>query len=117
MTTSKKTIYSPDITCGSCVKVLTKAFEHTHGVKNFVISVTSSAIELEYDSSVLSDEQLLQLIHNKGYRASFSVFGRKTFSDRCKDFFENKEKYAMEYTMLRYSGLSLLLLLLIQAIV
>ncbi len=117
METSKKTIYSPDITCGSCVKVLSKLFEHTKGIEKFSISVTSSAIELEYDPSALSEEQLLQLIHNKGYRASFSVFGRKTFSDRCKDFFENKEKYAMEYTMLRYSALSLLLLILIQAIV
>ncbi len=117
METTKKTIYSPDITCGSCVKVLSKLFEHTNGIENFSISVTSSAIEIEYDPTLLSEEQLLQLIHNKGYRASFSIFGRKTFSDRCKDFFQNKEKYALEYTMLRYSGFSFLLLFLIQAIV
>ncbi|MBI5001882.1 heavy-metal-associated domain-containing protein [Candidatus Woesearchaeota archaeon] len=117
MQITKKTIYSPDITCGSCVKVLSKMFENTKGIEKFSISVTSSAIDLEYDASALSEEQLLRLIHNKGYRASFSVFGRKTFSDRYKDFVQNKEKYAMEYTMLRYSGLSLLLLLLLQAIV
>lgn len=117
MNITKKTIYSPDITCGSCVKVLTKLFENTKGIENFSVSVTSGAIELEYNASVLSDEQLLQLIHNKGYRASFSVFGRKTFSDRCTDFIQNKEKYALEYTMLRYSGLALLLLLLVEVVV
>lgn len=117
MDTTKKTIYSPDITCGSCVKVLSKLFEQTKGITSFSISVTSSAIEIEYDSTLLSEEQLLQLIHNKGYRASFSVFGRKTISDRCTDFFQNKEKYALEYTMLRYSGLALVLLLVIQLLV
>jgi len=112
----KKTIYSPDITCGSCAKVLTKLFEQTHGIQSFSIFVSSSTVEVEYDPSKLSEDQLLQLIHNKGYRASFSVFGRKTFTDRWKDFIQNKEKYSLEYTMLRYSATAIILLIIIESI-
>ncbi len=112
----KKTIYSPDVTCGSCAKVLTKMFEQTKGIEKFSISIASNAIDIEYNPIELSEEQLLQLIHNKGYRASFSIFGRKTFSDRWKDFTQNKEKYALEYTMLRYSALAFFFLLIIEII-
>ena len=35
MNTTKKTIYSPDITCGSCVKVLSKIFEKKPPLNSF----------------------------------------------------------------------------------
>ncbi|MBI5073174.1 heavy metal translocating P-type ATPase [Candidatus Woesearchaeota archaeon] len=104
----KKTIYCPDITCESCVKVLTKQFQNRKGVQSFFIG--NSAIDVDYNPEIIKEEDLLKLIHEKGYRASFSVFGRASFSERAKDFMTNKEKYALEYKMLTYAAASFLLL-------
>jgi hypothetical protein len=84
------------------------------GIHSFTIQKES--IDIDYDTKQLKEEELLKAIHNKGYRASFSVFGKKKFSERCDEFFTDREKYALEYKMLSYALLSLLLLLLIQYI-
>src|SRR3989338_9580358 len=110
----KKTIYCPDIVCESCVKVLTKQFDKTKGITSFLIK--NNAIDVDYNPSHIKESELLKLVHSKGYRASFSVFGRKTFSERCKEFLIDRNKYALEYKMLGYAALSLVLLLLIQAL-
>lgn len=108
----KKTIYCPDIVCESCVKILTKQFDKMRGVHSFIIRKES--IDIDYDHKQIKEEELLKAIHAKGYRASFSVFGKKNFTERIKEFFLDRNKYAIEYKMLFYSLLSLVLLLVIQ---
>lgn len=108
----KKTIYCPDIVCESCVKILTKIFQNTKGIQSFEIKADS--IDVDYDPAHIQEEELLKTIHKKGYRASFSLFGKKAFSERCREFFTDRNKYAIEWRMLAYSGATLLLLLLIQ---
>lgn len=110
----KKTIYCPDIVCESCVKILTKQFDKMKGITSFIIKKDS--IDIDYDSKQIKENELLKAIHNKGYRASFSIFGRKIFSERYRDFLSNKEKYAIEYKMLGYAVLTLFLLLITQAV-
>ena len=109
----KKTIYCPDIVCESCVKVLNKTFDKMKGVNSFAIKKDS--IDMDYDPKQITEEELLKIVHTKGYRASFSIFGRKTFSERVKDFFTNREKYSVEYKMFFYAAATFALLLLIQA--
>src|SRR3989338_7229847 len=108
----KKTIYCPDIVCESCVKVLTKQFDKTKGITSFLIK--NNAIDVDYNPSFIKESELLKLVHSKGYRASFSFFGKKNFAERFKEFFLERDKYAIEYKMLGYATLSLVFLLLIQ---
>lgn len=104
----KKTIYCPDIVCESCIKVLTKQFQHKEGIRSFFIK--NKAVDIDYNEEQITENQLLNLIHDKGYRASFSIFGRKSFSERMHEFFHDKEKYALEYKMLAYSAINFILL-------
>lgn len=108
----KKTIYCPDIVCESCVKILTKQFDKMKGITSFIIKKES--VDIDYDPKQIKEEELLKAIHTKGYRASFSVFGKKNFSERVKEFLTDRQKYALEYKMLFYALTSLILLLLIQ---
>ncbi len=108
----KKTIYCPDITCGSCVKVLTRAFNELEGIKTF--SVKKDTILVDYNDKKIKTEQLLNAIQQKGYRAGLTPFSRKTFAERTRDFLSNRQKYEVEYTMLRYTFLSFFLLVLLE---
>ncbi|MEM3374310.1 MAG: hypothetical protein QXE31_03755 [Candidatus Woesearchaeota archaeon] len=90
----KKTkIYIPDIECESCVKVLEKAFSNDKNVK-----INNDHIEIDESEK---PEKYIKKIKELGYRASLS-FERKTFSERFRDFIENKHKYFLEYKLIKY---------------
>ena len=108
----KKTIYCPDITCESCVKVLTRAFDNVDGVKNFQIK--KDHVLVDYNDKKIQPSALLEAIREKGYRAGFTPFSRKTFRERTRDFLSNKKKYEVEYSMLRYTFLSFFFLVLLE---
>ncbi len=111
MVTEKTTIYCPDIECDSCVKVITRSLEKTDGVGTFTIK--KDHVDVEYDPAKVEKGLLIELIKEKGFRAGFEPFSRKTFGERWRDFRENKEKYSHEYTMLSYGAFTFGLLLLL----
>ena len=106
-------IYCPDIECDSCVKVIKKAFEKLKGIEK--VDVNNDSIDISYKKEALNHEELILAIISKGYRASLEPFQRKTFRERMRDFRENKNKYEVEYKMIRYSFLTLLILLAFEA--
>ncbi len=111
----KATVYCPDIECDSCVKVITRALEKTEGVGPFTI--TKDHVDIEYDPAKLEKGLLVSVIQDKGFRAAFEPFSRRTFGERWRDFRENREKYSLEYRMLKYDAITLGLLFLIGYIV
>lgn len=110
----KKTIYCPDIECDSCVRMLEKVLGRAQGIRSTIIKKDS--IDVEYDEALLNPEALLPMIHEKGYRAAFTPFPRKSFKERAREFVENKTKYEVEYRMLKYMAISFFLLLGIEAL-
>jgi len=104
-------IYCPDIECDSCIKVISKTLEKS-GINNFKINQDS----IDLDSKG-EEEKVLSLIREKGYRAGLEPFERKTFSERFRDFRQNKGKYVTEYKMLKYSALTFILLLVLEFII
>lgn len=112
--TTKTQIYCPDIECDSCVKVISKKLNMMDGIKRF--NVKKDSVEVEYDHQKIKAKHIIAAIEENGFRASFEPFTRKTFTERFREFFENKKKYEVEYTMLKYSGYALLLLLVLEAI-
>lgn len=97
------TIYCPDITCESCVKILSKALQK-EGIKQVIIN--HDAIEVSHDDNI-TEKELIRIIQENGYRASLNAFDNKTLFLRVKEFFTNKEKYEIEYRMIKYSILAL----------
>ena len=110
----KKTIYCPDITCESCVKVLTRVFSNFDGINTF--AVKKDHILVDFNEKKVRADRLLEAIREKGYRAGFTPFSRKTFRERARDFVSNRKKYVVEYTMLRYVAYAFLLLLILEAL-
>lgn len=109
----KKTIiYCPDIECDSCVKVISKTLNDLKGIDKF--NVNKNAIEVNYDESLIKDNEIAKLISSRGYRTAFEPFTRKTFSERFRDFRENKRKYENEYKMFYYGIYSFIILIIIQ---
>tara|TARA_Y100000031_G_scaffold156402_1_gene210780 strand:+ start:112 stop:885 length:774 start_codon:yes stop_codon:yes gene_type:complete len=47
-------------------------------------------------------------------RGPISVFSQKTVTQRLKEFVKDKKKYEVEYTMLRYSAIAFLLLVILE---
>lgn len=101
-------IYCPDIECDSCVRSIEKSLHNKEGVEN--ISVNHDSVDILYDHQKISSDTLIQAIKDKGYRAGLEPFSRKTFTERCRDFWQNKKKYEVEYAMLKHGILTFALL-------
>ena len=95
----KERIFSPDIECESCAKVIGKAFKQLQGIESFVIK--GNSIDVEYDESLIHRKNIVQAIKDKGYRASLEPYTKKRIGERAKEFMTDKKKYAIEYVMLR----------------
>lgn len=104
----KTKIYSPDIECESCIKVLTRAFKTTPEVER--INFGNNAVIVTHSKNI-SPKKIVQIINAKGYRASLDFFERVPFRQRVTDFLNNPHKYDVEYSMLKYSLFTFLLLL------
>lgn len=105
----KTTLYVPDIECDSCVRVINKVLQKRECVER--LSIRKDSVDIMHDPNIISEKQLVMLIREKGFRADTSPFERKTFKERLKDFRENKHKYHIEYTLLKYAAAVLLLLI------
>lgn len=109
----RTTIYCPDLECESCNKIITKAL---HTIETTPLAFTTNSLEVDYDPNKTSLKTILATIRSKGFRAATEPFDRKTFTERFRDFRENKHKYAVEYRMLKYSLSTLLVLLSLHAL-
>jgi len=102
----KTKIYCPDIECDSCIKVISRALDKK-GIKEF--KFTNEAVDITHEESI-KPKVLIDVIREKGFRADLQPFVRKTFMERCRDFKQNKKKYEVEYTLIKYSVLAFILL-------
>jgi copper chaperone CopZ len=109
------TIYCPDLECESCEKILTRSLNTLQGIQK--IGFTPDSLAVDFDPKQVTKEQIVEAINKKGYRAGFEPFERKLFKERMRDFFENKQKYAMEYLMLQNTAMTFLGLLAIEFVV
>jgi copper chaperone CopZ len=110
----QKKIYIPDIECDSCVKLLSRRFKNTQGVIDYKVNVDS--VDIHYDESQLKDDELIKIIERQGFRAGFEPFERKTFSERWRDFKENKQKYAIERKGLSYALYAFMIVFALEAL-
>ncbi|PSR82044.1 E1-E2 ATPase-domain-containing protein [Coniella lustricola] len=58
------------MTCGACTSAVEGAFKDVAGVKNFSISLLSERAVIDHDPSVLSAEQIAELIEDRGFGAT-----------------------------------------------
>lgn len=58
------------MTCGACTSAIEGAFKDIAGVKNFSISLLSERAVIDHDPSVLSAEQIAEMIEDKGFDAA-----------------------------------------------
>ncbi|HLG24291.1 MAG TPA: cation transporter [Candidatus Nanoarchaeia archaeon] len=105
-------IYCPDIECDSCVRVIRRNLEKLNGINK--ISINKDSIDVHYNQDILKEVELLGAIKKHGYRASLEPFQRKSFRERFRDFRENKHKYEVEYTMVRYSLFTFIILAILE---
>ena len=101
-------IYCPDIECGSCIKLIDRRISKISGVEK--ISFSKDSLDVSYNEELVSPHQVSESIKQLGFRADFVPFSRKTFSERWRDFKENKIKYEIEYKMLKYGFYAMILL-------
>ncbi len=108
------TIYVPDISCESCVKLISRALEKKEGITSFVFN--HEAVDLNFDESKVKIGEIIDLIKALGFRASLNPFERKTFRERKKDFFENREKYKIERQAFANAAIALFILVILEGI-
>ncbi|KAF3764738.1 putative copper-transporting P-type ATPase [Cryphonectria parasitica EP155] len=58
------------MTCGACTSAVQGAFKDVAGVKNFSISLLSERAVIDHDPSVLSAEQIAEMIEDRGFGAT-----------------------------------------------
>jgi copper chaperone CopZ len=65
----KKTFKVPDMTCSNCAMKLESLEDSLDGVKEINASYHKLQMEIIYDESRLSDEQIVAAVKKKGYTA------------------------------------------------
>lgn len=58
------------MTCGACTSAVEGAFQDVAGVKNFSISLLSERAVIDHDPTVLSAEQIAEMIEDRGFGAT-----------------------------------------------
>jgi len=53
--------------CGGCEKTVTEALLATSGIINVVPSHTDDSVEIEFDSSVIEEDDVIECIENAGF--------------------------------------------------
>ena len=101
-------IYVPDIECDSCVKIIDKKFKSLQGIMSYDIKDT--LIEVEYDESLISPENIITTIKGLNFRASFNPFERKSMKERYRHYKENRNQYLTEINVVKYIAYIFLIL-------
>ena len=57
----------PDMSCTKCVNIITKELKLIDGVENFKIKLKLKIIEMEYDTSIISIDDIRDSLKEKGY--------------------------------------------------
>lgn len=65
----KKTFKVPDMTCTNCAMKLEMLEDSLEGVKEVNASYHKLQMEIVYDETQLSDEQIIAAVKKKGYQA------------------------------------------------
>lgn len=65
----KKTFKVPDMTCTNCAMKLESLEDTLDGVKEINASYHKLQMEIVYDESKLTDEQIIAAVKKKGYQA------------------------------------------------
>ncbi len=65
----KKTFKVPDMTCSNCAMKLESLEDTLDGVKEINASYHKLQMEIVYDESRLTDEQIIAAVKKKGYTA------------------------------------------------
>lgn len=65
----KKTFKVPDMTCTNCAMKLESLEDTLDGVKEINASYHRLQMEITYDESKLTDEQIIAAVKKKGYQA------------------------------------------------
>ncbi|MBR9692641.1 hypothetical protein GOV07_01785 [Candidatus Woesearchaeota archaeon] len=107
----KTKLYSSDIECDSCVKVLGRVLDKHKGITSF--SFKGDCVEVEHDKTVKATK-LVALFKSKGYRASLNPELRPSIRERTKEFLSDKKKYAIERKMVGYVFASLILFIILE---
>ncbi len=74
-TTNKQenvTINISGMSCNHCAQRVEKALQQAKGVNMAGVELSEEKAYLEYDSSVINAEALLQIINDSGYEGAFS---------------------------------------------
>ncbi|KUJ24150.1 putative copper-transporting ATPase 2 [Mollisia scopiformis] len=68
--TTTTTLAVEGMTCGACTSAIEGGFEDVAGVKHFSISLLSERAVIEHDASILTAEQIAEIIEDRGFGAT-----------------------------------------------
>ncbi|KAJ5037375.1 uncharacterized protein L3040_007551 [Drepanopeziza brunnea f. sp. 'multigermtubi'] len=68
--TTTTTLAVEGMTCGACTSAIEGGFANVPGVKHFSISLLSERAVVEHDDSLLTAEQIAEIIEDRGFGAS-----------------------------------------------
>jgi copper chaperone len=62
-----KTLNVEGMTCGHCKAAVTNALNELDGVKNVVVHLETGKVEVELDSSKVTEAEMREAIEDQGY--------------------------------------------------
>lgn len=68
--TTTTTVAVEGMTCGACTSAVEGGFKDIPGLKHFSISLLSERALVEHDASILSTDQILEIIEDRGFGAT-----------------------------------------------
>jgi Cu+-exporting ATPase len=69
-TTTTTTLSVEGMTCGACTSAIEGGFSDVSGIKNFSISLLSERAVIEHDATVITADQIAEIIEDRGFGAT-----------------------------------------------
>jgi Cu+-exporting ATPase len=69
-TTTTTTLSVEGMTCGACTSAIEGGFSDVAGIKNFSISLLSERAVIEHDATIITEDQIAEIIEDRGFGAT-----------------------------------------------
>lgn len=96
---STTTVSVGGMTCGACTSAVEGAFKNVAGIKSFSISLLSERAVIEHDKSMISPEQIAEVIEDTGFDAKVVITKATAAEDKPRKTGRRKRRNVMRTTV------------------
>lgn len=103
---SNTTLAVEGMTCGACTSAVEAGFKDVSGVNSVNVSLLSERAVVEHDTSVISPDQIAEIIEDRGFGAKVLDTTCESFTNSARETTDTEHKSGMMVTTVSIEGMT-----------